>query len=216
IRTKEQSVYSTLPYREFDINGDIIEDGTISSRKRLDLPTGTNRLCWTEASQVLSYSSNYGTFRIVHNLGKDNNMIDSGGFEDKDLVNGGFREWNIFPAQVNVTYGQEKVENGDSRGAFFFQWAGTSGNQADNILTSTPLPLSFPDFASFSTRFTLKFQVYISLAYPVKWVRLGVRLRWVRTSGSDTGDFYDSNLQTDRTIHNTVNTEHIEDIYITS
>lgn len=215
IRTKEQSVYSTLPYREFDVDGEYVDEDSISSRKKLDFPHTSNRLCFIEAGQVLSYSRNYGLFRIVHELGKDNNMIDSGGFEDKDLVNGGFRGWNIFPAQVNVTYGQEKVENGDSRGAFFFQWVGTSGNQADNILTSTPLPLSFPDFHSFATRFTLKFQVYVSLAYPVKWVRLGVRLRWVRTSGS-VGDFYDSNLNTNKTIHNAVNTVHVEDIYITS
>lgn len=214
IRTREQAVYSNLPYREFDVEGDYDSSDSIAARKKLDFGQGrTNRFAFRDRSQVLSYTRNYGRFRIVHDLGKDNNMIDSGGFEDKDLHDGGFRGWSIFPAQVNVSYGQEKVENGSSRGAFFFQWAGTSGNQADNVLASLPLPLPFPDFASFSTRFSIKFKIYVSLAYPVKWVRLGVRLRWTDT---DNSHFYDSSLQFDKNVPVTADTENKEDFYITS
>lgn len=210
IRTKEQSVYSTLSYREFNMDAEFVTNGTISSRKTMGKDMN---FIWDSSSQVLSYSRPYGTFLITHDLGRDNNMVDSGGFEEKDIDPDQkfFRGWNIFPAQVNTSYGLEFVKNQESKGAFFFQWQGTSGTQADNILSTQQLPITFPDFNSTTTKFNLKFQVYVSRAYPVKWVRLGVRFRLI---DRDTGDFWDMNLKNGITLTNSVNTESIQDFYI--
>lgn len=210
IRTKEQSVYSTLAYREFDMDAEFVESGTISSRKTVGKEAD---FIWDSSSQVLSFSRPYGTFRVLHDLGRDNNMIDSGSFEETDIdpAQNFFRGWTIFPGQVNTSYGLEFVKNGDSKGAFFFQWQGTSGTQADTVLTTKQMPVTFPGFASTTTKFNLKFQVYVSRAYPVRWVRLGVRFRWIDT---DSGDFWDMNLKNGITLTTSVNTESIQDFYV--
>lgn len=190
IRTKEQSADTNLVYREFDIDATYVTNSTLAARKSLVLNTGTNGLKFIERSQVLGYSRPYGKFLITHDLGKDNNVIDSGGFEVKDInpATEFFRDWTLFPAQVNLTYGLEYVRNGQSAGAFFLQFSSGSGNQADNILMSSSFPFVFASFADADTRFKLKFQAYVSPAYQINWARVGWKFRMTDT---DTGDFYD-------------------------
>src|SRR5690606_13067952 len=77
--------------------------------------------------------------------------------------------------------------------------------------TTKQMPVTFPGFASTTTKFNLKFQVYVSRAYPVRWVRLGVRFRWIDT---DSGDFWDMNLKNGITLTTSVNTESIQDFYL--
>lgn len=213
IRTKEQSVYSTLAYREFDTDGVYSSNSTISSRKNLDFPTNSNRMNWIQGSQRLSYSRNYGTFRVIHDLDKDNNMIDSGGFEQEDLslTDEFFRGWNIFPAQENVSYGLEFIKNNSSKGAFFFQWSGTSGAQADNELSTQLMRLQFPTFASTAVSFKLKLQVYVSRQYQINWYRLGIRLRWVN---NDDASYQDVDIKKP-SISGTENVTFVNDVYVT-
>jgi hypothetical protein len=120
-------------------------------------------------------------------------MIDSGEFEIEDIDPSTefFREWTVFPAQTNVISGLEYVETDSSKGAFFFQWAANSSDQADNILISNPMPISFAGdvFANKSTTFKLKFKLYVSPSQPgINWIRVGWKFRFTDT---DTGDFWD-------------------------
>lgn len=218
IRTKEQAVNASLPYREFDKNGDYVSNSIIFSRKQLNFPSNTNRFIWTDRSQLLNYTRNYGSFVITHDLGKDNNMIDSGGFEleDIDLSTEFFRDWQLFPAQTNVISGLEYVDSENSKGAFVFQWGAGGTNQANNILQTVPMPVDFSGnvFQTKLTNFKLKFQVYASPAYPVKHIWIGWKFRFTDT---DTGDFWDwyappSALSS----FPDVNEERINDIYVSS
>lgn len=218
IRTREQSVYTSLAYREFDTDGDYSSNSTITARKNAGFPSTSSRFIWTDRSQILGQTRNYGKFQIVHNLDKDNNMIDSGGFELSDIDSGTefFRGWQIFPAQTNVSSGYEYADNADSKGAFFFQWGADTSDQANNILQTKLLPITFTGnpFESKGTNFKLKFQVYVSPSYPVDYVWFGWRLRFTDT---DTGDFWDwyrpaSTLSP----FPDVNEERINDLYISS
>lgn len=192
LRTKEQSVYSSLPYREFDTDGVFVDDDTIAARKDLAFPSVSDRLMFTDKSQVLKYTRPYGSFVVTHNLDKDNNMVDSGGFEvdDIDEATGFFRGWQIFPAQTNVQSGLEYTDNTNSKGAFFFQWAANADDQANNILATSALPVHITGnvFEKKGTNFNLSFKAMAVPSFPVKWVWLGWKFRFTDT---DTGDFYD-------------------------
>ena len=221
IRTKEQSVYTNLPYREFDIDGVYVQEDSINARKNLDYPSQSSRFKWHDKSQTLNYSRNYGTFKVTHNLDKDNNMIDSGSFEltDIDPATGFYRNWQIFPAQTNVTSGLEYTDNVNTKAAFFFQWANNASNQANNILASSEFPIHVVGnvFEKKGTNFHLFFKVWASPSFDVKWVWFGWKLRFTDT---DTGDFYDWGIPNPEyvpiTIRPEANVEKINDIYITS
>jgi len=221
VRTKEQSIDTTLNYREFDKDGIFVDNDSIAARKNLDFPSGSSRMQWVERSQVLRFSRNYGAFQIIHNLDKDNNMTDSGGFElsDIDPATEFFRNWQIFPAQTNVISGLEYTSNDNSKSAFFFQWAPTSDNQANNILSTNLMPWSITGnvFENKGTNFNLKFQVYAAPSIGnVPWIWLGWKLRFTDT---DTNEFYDWNIPSPEyvplAISPTANVAKINDIYIT-
>ena len=218
IRTREQSVYASLPYRQFGPNGEYQNNGTQTGRRDLNFPAFTNRFMFTDASQLLNYSRNYGKFKITHNLNKDNNMVDSGGFEAKDidLSTNFFRGWTVAPLQSNVTSGIEFVDNGDSKGAFFFQWAPNTSDQQDNRLITEELPISFAGnpYVTKQTRFKLKFQLYVSPSQPVQWIRVAWKFRFI---DKDTGDFYDWRpASSDFTTTPDPNVDVTNDIYVTS
>lgn len=191
IRTKEQSVYTTLPYREFDKDGVFVSNSSIAARKPLDGPRVGNCFYFGEQSQRLLHTRPFGTFKITHELDKDNNMIDSGGFEldDIDPATEFFRTWHLFPLQANVSAGLEYVDNGESKAAFFFSFS-DSGAQQLNSLVSDAMPINITGnvFENKLTSFKLKFQVYEAPRFKVDWVWLGWKLRFVDT---DTGDFWD-------------------------
>lgn len=219
VRTKEQAVYSSLDYREFDEEGVFVDNDTISSRKSAGFPSTLSRFCWTDRSQLLTYTRNYGVFTITHDLGKDNNMVDSGSFEQKDidLATEFFRGWQIFPAQTNVSAGLEYVDNGDSKGAFVFNFGPGGSDQADNYIASEALPISINPanvFSEKSTSFKLKFQTYTSPSWPSPWIRIGWKFRFTDT---DTGDFWDYRpMPSPLSAFPDVNEDFTNDIYITS
>lgn len=223
IRTREQAVDSLVNYRVFDSNGDYVSNDSLAARKTLGFPRDSSRMCWIERSQLLQYSRPYGKVLITHDLDKDNNMIDSGGFEleDIDLSTEFFRDWNLFPAQTLVTAGLENVDNGSSKGAFFFQWSPSSNNQALNALVSNAMPISIGEdvgtgnvFENSSTSFKLKFQVYVSPVYKVAWIWLGWKLRFTDV---DSGEFWDWFPPSNQILDGVPvsNIERINDIYIT-
>lgn len=221
IRTKEQAVDTTLEYRVFDEEGEYQSTETIDPRKTLGFPRTTSRLCWVDRSALLRYTRPVGKVSIVHNLVKDNNMIDSGSFEldDIDPSTEFFRYWNIFLAQEGVTSGLENVDNSGSKGAFFFQWTGNS-DQALNSLVSNEMPISIGAeygtgnvFENSATSFKLKFQVWMSPIYNVGWIWMGWKLRF---KDVDTGDFWDWYAPTGGPLSAfpTTNVDRINDLYV--
>lgn len=220
IRTREQAVDTDIEYRVFDSNATYLSASTINARKTLGFPRATSRLCWVDRSALLKYTRPYGKVTISHNLDKDNNMIDEGGFEFEDIDPSTefFRGWNLFPLQSGISSGLEYVDNGDSKGAFFFQWTGTS-DQALNSLVSSAMPISISEdygtgnvFENASTSFKLKFQVWMSPIYNVGWIWMGWKLRFTDV---DTGDFWDWFPPATVSRRPTANLERINDLYVT-
>ncbi len=220
IRTREQAVDTTLKYRVFDKNGDYVSNSSLAGRKTLGFPKDTSRMCWTRRRQMVRSTRPYGKITIIHVLDKDNNMVDSGGFEgtDIDKSTGFFRGWNLFPAQTGITAGRENVDNGNSKSAFFFQWTAGS-DQALNELTTNALPISIGAdvgtgnvFENAGTSFKLKFQVWMSPVYKVGWIWMGWRLRFTDV---DTGDFWDWFPPTGPlSVRPTTNVSRINDLYV--
>jgi hypothetical protein len=177
VRT-EQSV-GTLDYREFNHNGIYSSNGTFNTLKYLDVPSninGTTTLCWRDKSQILQLLPNYGRFEITQDLGRDNNMIDSGSFEAeyvKMTENGSafFDDWNFQIGQAGIRYGYEVVNNGNSVGAFYADFDVVNSASADNILYSKPFRVSS------SGKVTLKFQVFVSPNVKVEYTRIGYKVK---------------------------------------
>lgn len=221
IRTREQSVDSTLNYRVFDKDGIYDSNDTIDGRKSLGFPSTSSRMCFIDRSQLLNYGRPYGKVTITHDLDKDNNILDTGGFElaDIDASTEFFRYWNIFPLQAGITSGMEYVDNGQSKGAFFFQWLDVD-DQKLNSLVSNAWPISIGSdvgtgniFENAGTSFKLKFQVHLSPTYNVPWIWVGWKLRFTDVV---SGDFWDWHAPSGGplTVTPPVNVERINDLYV--
>lgn len=203
----------TFAYREFDSNGDYVSNSTFNPVLILGSPnTAGPKVMFAQKSQLLTFVRNYGYFEITHNLGKDGNLIDTGLFESEDIIelasgNKTFKDWNVLIGQGGVKYGHETVVNGDSTGAFYFDFTASNGNQVDTQLYSVAVPLNSSD-----GRIRFIFQYFVTLKYNVPYIRIAWTLkfrsqtdgtyRWVTyaTNGAQTYDFV----------------EQINEIYVTS
>ena len=173
----------TFAYREFDYQGDYVSNSTLSPIVNLDFPTAiraASGAMFMGRTQIKSFMRNYGYFAITHDLKKDGNLIDEGRFEEEDIIelasgNFTFKNWNVLLGQAGVTFGSEEVQNGDSLGAFYFDFvnAGNS-NQADNQLYSAVIPLD-----SDIGKFRLKFQYMVTPKYNVPYVRIAWTLKFL-------------------------------------
>jgi hypothetical protein len=211
----EKAVDSSLPYREFDVNGDYVSNGTINPIVPLTGSGVTGGIKWRDKSQFLSFMRNYGYFELKHTLGKDSNLIDEGGFELTDLVEDGngdifFKNWNFNIGQTGVTYGHEQVIG--ASGAFFAKFHEITSQQNDSVLYTREIPFSISG-GGFTTqdRFNIKFKVQAQVYYELPWVRIGWQ---VKLTDLGTGDFYSFYPpQGDRSDFET-NQEVINDLYI--
>jgi hypothetical protein len=214
----------TFPYRIFDFNGEYAVDvgaeldaeldvdlggglspsGTINALFELDFPSAIHpegKAMFARKTQLLTFVRNYGYFEIKHNLKKDGNLIDTGAFESEDIIqlasgNHTFKDWNVLIGQAGVKYGHETVVNGDSTGAFYFDFVSAFGNQVDTQLYSAAMPLDSVD-----GRIRLRFQYFVTPEYNVPYIRIAWTLkfrmvsdgtyRWLTyaTNGAITYDF---------------------------
>lgn len=192
----------TFAYREFDPNGDYVSNSTFNPVLILGSPnTAGPKVMFAQKSQLMTFVRNYGYFEITHNLGKDGNLIDTGLFESEDIIelasgNKTFKDWNVLIGQGGVKYGHETVVNGDSTGAFYFDFTASNGNQVDTQLYSVAVPLNSSD-----GRIRFVFQYFVTLKYNVPYIRIAWTLkfrsqtdgtyRWVTyaTNGAQTYDF---------------------------
>lgn len=176
---RSENSIGTLEYREFTKDGVYSSNGTINTLRYLGIPNninGSTTLCWRDTSQILQLLPNYGKFEITHDLGRDNNMIDSGSFEAeyvKMTDNGSafFEDWNFQIGQAGIKYGYEVVNNGSSIGAFYADFDSVNSASIDNILYSKSFPVAS------ASKITLKFQVFVAPDYNVKYSRLGYKVK---------------------------------------
>lgn len=169
----------TFSYREFDSNGDYVSNSTFNPVLILGSPNTVGpKVMFAQKSQLLTFVRNYGYFEITHNLGKDGNLIDTGLFESEDIIelasgNKTFKDWNVLIGQGGVKYGHETVVNGDSTGAFYFDFNSSNGNQIDTQLYSVAVPLN-----SSNGRIRFKFQYFVTLRYNVPYIRISWTLKF--------------------------------------
>lgn len=175
----------TFPYRGFDFNGDFDFEDEFNPIKELDTPTAVRAgagAMFVNASQRLEYLRNFGYFAITHNLKKDGNLIDEGRFEAEDIIDLGsgnktFKNWNATVGQPGTTFGHETVINGNSLGAFYFDFSMANNPQADSILYSVVIPMNGLGKYRFS------FQYFIAAKYKVPFIRIAWTLKFHRVSG---------------------------------
>jgi hypothetical protein len=203
----------TYAYREFDVDGEFVTNSTFAPTQNLDFPSVTNRAAWANKTAFLSHLRNYGYFNILHNLGKDNNLIDEGRFEFDDIeeVSSGnqfFKNWNFFMGQPGVKFGFENVLNGESKGAFFADFETATGPQTDSKLYSIQVP-----FSSGQGLVKLKFQYFIESRFAgLAYIRLGWSVKV--TNGVDS-DWMKSEFPPEFSRGNNTD-EIINEIYVTS
>lgn len=178
----------TFAYREFDFEGVYSANSTFDAVKELDFPSAVHaggKLMFANKTQLLSVVRNYGYFAITHDLKKDGNLIDTGLFESEDIIelasgNKTFKDWNVLVGQPGVKYGHETVVNGDSTGAFYFDFNSAVGNQIDTQLYSTQILLDSRD-----GRIRFKFQYFVTPIYTVPYIRIAWTLKF-HSASNDT------------------------------
>lgn len=168
----------TFNYREYDKDGNQTGSGVFAGIKELGGPS-LNQSMFTERRQIRSFMRNYGKFAITHDLVKDGNIIDEGRFEEDDIEvqgsgNIGFKRWSLWTPQPGVTYGLEKVENNDSKGALFVDLSQVPFNteESDNVVYSDVLPLE-----NFGGKIRFKFQYMVSPKFKAPYIRLAWALK---------------------------------------
>lgn len=171
----------TINFRQFDYNGNYESFGELDPLLELKYPSDSDRMMWRDTSQVLSFNRNYGKFTITQDLEKDGNLIDEGRFEEDDLIDLGsgnkiFKNWNFIIGQPGVTYGLKKVDNGESLGAFFADYARVNSTQNDSRLYCYEVPFEggSPD------QIRVKFQYQVIPTNNVPWIRFAWELKITR------------------------------------
>jgi len=180
----------TFAYREFDYLGDYSSNGSISPVLNLDVPSAVRAAqgaMFQGRTQILSFLENYGYFAITHDLKKDGNLIDEGDFEEEDIIelasgNLTFKNWNVLLGQAGVIYGFDTVDNGTSKGAFFFDFDNVQNTQVDTQVYSAVIPVDNDD----NGKIRLKFQYKVKQKYDVPYVRIA----WTLKTHTTIGNYY--------------------------
>lgn len=213
---------TTFDYTLYDYTGEFIEVNAIDTLKELDFPKAmmnavytlhpeldyNGALLFARKQQNLSFLRNFGYFSVSQDLGKDGNLIDEGLFEPDDVIISGsgavsFKNWSVFIAQAGLTYGFEAVDNDDSTGAFFADFATVTAPQADNILHSVIVPLNKDG----QVRFKFDYWIYPLLNVPF------IRVAWALKVDGANGPRWLTYASNEAVIWAT--TESKNDIYVT-
>jgi hypothetical protein len=216
----EQSV-GTLNYREFDFNGVFVESGTLNPVVDLLSPR-FDLVHWINDDQLMQLMQHYGEFTISQNLALDNNLLDSGNFEQEFLTSTGggsffFEGWNILATNPGVKYGLEQVDNGNSKGAFYIDYDLVVGGPTagDDQLYTKKIRVNN------ASKLTIRFQTLVEPTYNLPFIRIGYRVKCVSIDLSQT--FYllvingvGSLLDDSNGVDDWNNSGYINEIYVTS
>jgi hypothetical protein len=139
---RREETVSSFDFREFDLDGAYITEGSINPVSYLKASTQTTRLCWKNQSGHLQMNPSFGTFKIIQKLNRRKSLLPSYGFELWNVVpylegTEFFDGWNIEKTYGTELYwGHEVVErdqvNGEkfSSGAMYLQF---QANPTENL-----------------------------------------------------------------------------------
>lgn len=186
VRTQEMS--APFDYRFFNSDGVYQGNNTHDPLKDFSSGSDINRAVPRDKAGLLLILPGYGKITLTQELGLKNNLIKSGEFEEDDLEPTGlgtqmfFRDWSIEQNTDGITYGLEKVDNGNSLGAFYMDFLSASNNNY-NILKATLFEIN----ANPADRAKFSFQYLVRPSIQAPWVRFGFKLI---ASGGIGGPFY--------------------------
>ena len=188
VRTEEME--ASFDYRVFNSEGVYQSNDNYDPLRDFSSGSDIDRAVPRDKAGLLLIIPGYGKITLTQELGLKNNLIKGGEFEEDDLLPTGvgnqefFQYWSIEQNTEGITYGLEKVNNGDSRGAFYMDFLSASDNDY-NILKSTVFNITpgVTDKAKFT------FQYLIRPSIQALWVRFGFKI--IATDGiSSTNTYY--------------------------
>lgn len=218
IQRIEYTVQETISFREFTFDGIYSSNGTLTTLYDLAASTDSDRAVYKDRSPMRGFLRNYGLFEVIHDLSRDDNLIDEGRFEIEDLVPNTsgdyfFKNWGFLIGQPNMSFGLEKLP--DSTGAFFatFNSSSSTSGQNDSQLYTYEIPINVRgDIYGIGDKFKILFDLAIVPYRLMPWVRFAWQ---VRIKDNDSGDYYDMYpMKGDMTLYE-INQEVVNNIYIT-
>lgn len=204
----------TFAYREFTIDGTYVTNSTYAAVLNRIIPSSTGGIVWRDASQAEQQDENYGFFSMIHELAFDDNLIDEGDFEERDVIdlgsgNKGFKNWNVFAAQTGLRYGLELIDNKESKGAFFADFDYVTATQSDNQLYSMDIPFENLPSGVGLAKIKFKFEYNVVPKYIVPWIRIGWKVTATGSGGNVAWLKINAGFGPQW-----VGTEHINEVYV--
>lgn len=183
VRTQE--MVASFDYRVFNYEGVYQSNSGIDPLEDFSSGSDINRAVPRDKAGLLMIAPGYGKITLTYELGLRNNLIKSGEFEEDDLIPTGvgtqtfFADWTIEQNTAGITYGLEKVNNGDSLGAFYMDFLTASDNEY-NLLKATLFEID----AAPTDKLKFTFQYLVRPSINAPWVRFGYKL--IATGGAAT------------------------------
>lgn len=88
---------TTIQYRDFDVNGDYVTNGTFDPVLDIKVSTESSRACWANRNQNLEVRKAFGKCDVIHKLIKPKQFVENGGFEkykvDSKPRTGSINDW---------------------------------------------------------------------------------------------------------------------------
>jgi hypothetical protein len=179
---RPEETVASFDYREFDLTGEYVSNGSIYPIAYLKAPIESNRLEWVEESGNMSVVSAYGKFVVKQLLNKKISLFPSYGFEPHDVVryDGNtffFSGWSITMLSIPgsaITWGVEDTNRGDSQSAMFISfapWNDSSLKEVQVFTIGTPIQFISGDQIKFG------FDYFIGLSREFPWVDIQYKVK---------------------------------------
>lgn len=193
----EDTVSSSLPYRQFDSAGVYVSNSSASPRIDINYPDNTSRLAWN-GTPLLRIKTGYKEVTITHDLGLVNNIFYTGRFHIDDYIEqtGLFRDIGVDILNApGSTFGLQTIRGGNSDHAFYIDFTNaatgtlnfpqvyTLAKSIDNDYTFDSYKLKFDYFVNnltgLFTRFDYKVKINTSYLQPDGSLSTDTDFQWV-------------------------------------
>jgi hypothetical protein len=177
---RPEETIASFTYREFDLTGAYVSNGTIDPVAYLRSASASNRIRWVEESGNMTIIPSYGKFTARQLLNRKASLFPSYGFEPKDVVPFGgntffFSGWNInINSGSAITWGVEDTNRGDSQSAMFISFAPYNDSTYKEVSVytlSTPIQFISGDQLKFG------FDYFIGLLQQFPWVTIQYKIK---------------------------------------
>lgn len=192
----EDSIASSLAYREFTTAGVYSSNSTESLRTRIEFPDVSNRLCWTGVP-LMRIRAGYKNAKVIHNLGLENNLFYEGRLhiDDFNEETGLFNGIGVELSGAGISTGLQITKNGDSEHCMFIDFSNAGLVSIANVFTENKTIES----DNFKDKFKLTFDYLVSPQLRCEYVTFD----WaISLSG---GNYYLENF-TNHVTYNTIYT----------